>query len=150
MKKVIYLILACFCTISGLAQKKMGDPAEVEKIMQNTANFSSFIMASDYEGIADSYTSDGKLFPNNRDIIEGRKAIIDYWTLPEGVSITHHKVMPEEIKVTGDEAWDYGYYEGRTKGRDGTESSWKGKYVIIWRKEEGVWKMYLDIWNRVP
>ncbi|MEO0584930.1 MAG: nuclear transport factor 2 family protein [Bacteroidota bacterium] len=67
--------------------------------------------------------------------------------MPEGVAITYHKVTPEEIKIIGDEAYDYGYYEGKTKSAERGESSWGGKYVIIWRKVEGEWKIYLDIWN---
>ena len=44
----------------------------------------------------------------------------------------------------------YGYYEGKSIGNDGNESSWKGKYVITWKEvEPDVWKMYLDIWNSV-
>ena len=34
------------------------------------------------------------------------------------------KVTPEEIKIIGNEAYDYGYYEGRSIGGDGKESSW--------------------------
>jgi len=28
-------------------------------------------------------------------------------------------------------------------------SSWKGKYVIVWKKVDSKWKMHLDIWNSV-
>ena len=42
-----------------------------------------------------------------------------------------------------------GYYEGKTQRKDGSEISWKGKYVIVWKKEKGDWKIHLDAWNRV-
>ena len=58
-------------------------------------------------------------------------------------------IMPEEIVIMGNEAYDYGYYEGQTKNADDSTTSWRGQYVIIWKKEEGDWKMYLDIWNRI-
>ena len=61
-----------------------------------------------------------------------------------------HKITPKEIKVVGNEAYDYGYYEGTTLRANGSESNWKGKYVIIWKKVAGEWKIYLDIWNRIP
>lgn len=96
-----------------------------------------------------AYTDDAKIFPNNMDIIEGRDAIITYWTLPEGVETIYHKITPEEIKILGNEAYDYGYYEGKTKRADGSELKWKGKYVIIWKKINEEWKIYLDIWNRI-
>jgi ketosteroid isomerase-like protein len=103
---------------------------------------------ADYDNIAASYTDDAKIFPRNVDIITGQEKIRGYWVLPEGVKTTHHKVTSLEIKVIGDEAYDYGYYEGRSSTAEG-ESSWRGKYVIVWKKTDGVWKMYLDIWNSI-
>ncbi|MBT8253314.1 MAG: nuclear transport factor 2 family protein [Flavobacteriaceae bacterium] len=131
------------------AQNYIGDPAEIDKILSNITAFSQSLMDSKYEAIANAYTSDGKLFPNNNDIISGRQAILDYWTPSNGANTFYHKISPEEIKILGEEAYDYGYYEGKTKLPNGDMSAWRGKYVIIWRKENDNWKIYLDIWNRI-
>jgi ketosteroid isomerase-like protein len=32
------------------------------------------------------------------------------------------------------------------KGKDGAELD-HGKYVVIWKKEAGGWKLHRDIWN---
>ncbi|WP_209402705.1 DUF4440 domain-containing protein [Pseudozobellia sp. WGM2] len=133
----------------SFAQKYIGPQEDIDQILANAKNFSQYVMDSDYEMIGKSYTEDAKIFPNNRDILTGEEAILGYWHLPEGLETIHHKLMPEEIKVWGDEAYDYGYYEGKTKKANGEISSWKGKYVVVWRKENGDWKMYLDIWNGV-
>ena len=105
-------------------------------------------MASDYKKIADSYTEDAKIFPNNSIILEG-DAIIAYWTLPEGINTIYHKITQTEISIIKDTAYDYGYYQGKTKHKDGSISTWKGKYVIVWKKVDSHWKMYLDIWNKI-
>ena len=118
-------------------------------ILKNISAFSKAVMASDYELISNAYTEDAKIFPNGLDIIEGRDAIKKYWILPEGRSTKYHKLTPVEIKIIGDEAYDYGYFEGTTLFDDGRESSWRGKYVVIWRKVDGDWKIYLDIWNAI-
>ena len=133
----------------GLSQQYIGKQKEIDQILSSIEKFSGYVMASNYDKIADSYTEDGKIFPNNREIIEGRALIKEYWKLPEGVKISYHKITPSEIKIKGKEANDYGYYEGRTQRSNGEEVSWKGKYVIVWKKVEKEWKMYLDIWNRV-
>jgi len=127
----------------------VGNQDDIDKILTNTKDFSNFVMNSDYDSIGRAYTSDAKIFPNNKEIIKGREAIIKYWTLPEGVQTKYHRVNPEEIKILGNEAYDYGYYEGTTLRSIGTESKWKGKYVIIWRKIDQQWKIYLDLWNRI-
>ena len=131
------------------SQNYVGNKDDIDKILSNTKDFSNFVMNSDYESIGRAYTEDAKIFPNNTEILKGREAIIKYWTLPEGVQTKYHKVNPEEIKILGNEAYDYGYYEGTTLRANGTESKWKGKYVIIWRKIDQQWKIYLDIWNRI-
>lgn len=145
-----YLLLL-FIIISqlGNSQTYTGKQKEIQKILAQIEQFSKYVMASDHESIAKAYSKDGKLFPNNMEIIEGEEAIGDYWKLPEGIQISYHKIIPQEIKIVGKEAYDYGYYEGRTKKADGEEVSWKGKYVIVWKKVGKEWKIYLDIWNRI-
>ncbi len=141
---LIVLIISLFNPEMVKAQE-----SDQEQIRTLINNFSEYVMASDYDGIANSYTSDGKIMPNNSDIIEGTLAIKKYWTRPEGVSTPYHKVIPEEIKILNDHAYDYGRYEGRTKRKDGSEVSWKGKYVVVWKKVNGEWKIHLDIWNNI-
>jgi len=125
------------------------DYLEKQKIVKATQHFSEAYMRQDYDAIANAYTADGKIFPNNAAIIEGRAAIKSRWVLPDGSKVIHHEILPEEIRFVGDHAYDYGYYRGQTKTKSGKLIDFKGKYVVIWKKENDLWKMYLDIWNRV-
>jgi ketosteroid isomerase-like protein len=122
---------------------------EKELILKKARAFSMAYMEADYESIANTYTEDGKIFPNNSAIIEGRDAIKKRWMLPEGSKVLDHQLLPEAINVMGNVAYDYGYYQGQTQGKSGLVTAFKGKYVVIWKKINGDWKMYLDIWNRV-
>ncbi|SMG29081.1 Ketosteroid isomerase homolog [Marivirga sericea] len=146
MKNLIIIILTLGSISHLQSQTLNGNKEDIQTILKNTEDFSKYIMASDYKKIADSYTEDAKIFPNNTNILEGED-IITYWTLPEGISTTYHKITQTEISIINNTAYDYGYYEGKTKHKDGHISSWKGKYVIVWKKVDENWKMYLDIWN---
>lgn len=146
---VLIIVILLTASFQGISQTYTGDEEEINHILKNAAAFSQYVMNADYDQIMTYYTTDGKIFPNNRPIIEGQKAIRAYWVLPEGVKTVHHKVTASEIKIIGDEAYDYGHYEGRTRYQNGEEGSWKGKYVIVWKKVDGDWKMYLDIWNAI-
>ena len=148
MKTFITITLTLFSICQGLGQTFNGNQKDIDQIIENTKKFSKYVMNSNYEMIASSYTQDAKIFPNNTLILEG-KAIIRYWTLPDGVSTPYHKITQSEITVINNTAYDYGYYEGKTKHKDGRISSWKGKYVIVWKKDNGQWKIHLDIWNSV-
>ncbi|MBK6265235.1 DUF4440 domain-containing protein [Marivirga sp. S37H4] len=144
-----YLILVlCICSCyTAHSQKYVGDKDEIEAILLKSKAFSQFYVAGDFESLANSYTVDGKIMPPGTDIIEGREAIKQRWLLPENVKILHHKAVPVEIVIMDDTAYDAGYYEGTTQKADGSTVSWSGKYLIIWKKEAGEWKMYYDIWN---
>jgi len=149
MKNLLFFALfLLFNAVQLTAQNYQGPKEDIDQILENTRLFSGYIINADYDNIAASYTEDAKIFPGNIDIIAGQEDIKAYWILPEGVETAYHKVTSEEIKVIGNEAYDYGYYEGRTK-RGEEVSSWRGKYVIIWQKIDGTWKMYLDIWNSI-
>ncbi len=132
--------------IDCVKRKKLSDKEIIEK---NIKAFSKAYMELDYEGLANLYAEDGKIFPNNSDIISGRPAIKRKWILPEGMDIKYHKVTPSEIKIIDDYAYDYGYYEGASLNYKNEESPFKGKYVIVWKKVDNDWKIYLDIWNKI-
>lgn len=155
------LLLFSFCqnptaptpTASVEKVESTADLAKKEAIIRkNIAAFSEALMNGDYDFVVNAYTEDAKIFPNGAKILAGHEAIRKYWTPPADSKrkMTYHKVTPDEIKIIGNEAYDYGYYEGKSMGEDGKEYPFKGKYVITWKEvESDVWKMYLDIWNSV-
>ncbi|MEO0572477.1 MAG: nuclear transport factor 2 family protein, partial [Bacteroidota bacterium] len=125
------------------------DDDDSKAIVKAAAAFSKAVMEGDIKGIMSGYTQDAKIFPSNLNILSG-KDLEHYWTpRNNGYTTIHHKITPTEIKFFGDYAHDYGHYEGKTQKPDGSIDEWKGKYVVIWKNEEGNWKMYLDIWNAI-
>ena len=146
-------LLSIFLSLTLFATMAQDNAAEAEKIIrQNAEAFSKALVNANWDAIVDAYTDDAKIFPGGKDILHGEEAIRAYWTPPGDAKnkVIYHKLTPEEIKIWGDEAYDWGYYEGKTLKADGTEVPWKGKYVVIWKEvSPGVWKMYLDIWNRI-
>lgn len=150
MRKILMIAFAlCLSGFHSKAQNYMGDQKDIDQILANITAFSKAVVSGDATALGLAYTEDGKLFPNNLDIVSGRDSVTSYWTFSEDSKIIYHKVTPSEIKILGDEAYDFGYYEGTTVESNGDENSWRGKYVIVWRKVEGEWKIYLDIWNRI-
>ena len=148
IKSLIIIFLASIST-SIYSQKIFGSAIEAERIGKKAALLSYHIVNRNVEKIADIYTPDGKLFPNKTEILSGREAILEYWKPGENSTTTYHKITPEEIRVFDNDAYDYGYYEGITTHKDGRTSSWRGKYVTTWKKIDGEWKLYLDIWNQI-
>lgn len=118
-------------------------------IRQRIAEFSRFVVAGDNRAIADAYTAEASILPPGLDIISGTEGIRSYWSRKPGNTTTFHKITPVEIVVQGDTAYDHGYYEvsGISQGKPFEGA--RGKYLIVWRKQDGEWKIHLDAWNRV-
>jgi len=52
--------------------------------------------------------------------------------------------------VDGDHAYDHGVYEVSGE-RDGKAwGPFRGKYVIVWRRDRRAWRMEHDMWNSGP
>lgn len=144
-RTIVYPTWKISCTKSNNKNREKDKALVLEAV----GGFSKAYMEGDYEALANIYTEDGKIFPGQTPIIEGKEGIMNRFRMPEGSRIVHHQIKPEEIHFFGNYAYDYGYYEGKTELADGEINSWKGKYVVVWKKVEDQWKMYLDIWNQV-
>ena len=143
------VLLLLFTVQRASSQTIKSDSSEMKIITENIKTFSAYYISGNYEALANMYCKDGMILPPDADIIKGREAIKKRWELPEGVSVPYHKTSPTEISINDDWAYDIGYYEGTTIKKNGDEGNFKGKYLIVWKKEEGDWKIYADAWNRI-
>ena len=128
------------------------DAQEVVETLASLANqFSQAYMDGDVDAMMQLYTEDAVLFPGNSEYIRGQEAVREYWTLPEGRTITHHKLNPVEVEVAGDMATDFGHYEIAGKNGDTEWGPSHGKYLVVWKRgDDGMWRMHLDMWNSRP
>lgn len=148
MKSLLLIFPIVLIVQVSLGQRLAGPEEDLKVIQEAIVKFSEHVMNGDAKSIAKAYSKDAKIFPTNVDILEG-EAIKEYWTPSGDAMVSYHKILPEEITVEGNTAYDYGRYEGTTTTAEGKKIDWKGKYVIVWKKVKGQWKIYLDIWNRI-
>ena len=102
----------------------------------------------DAAGIANFYAEDGVVMPPNAPIGTGRAAIQQTWASMMGAPGFELTFVPEQILVSssGDMALDRGTYR-LTVAPNGTTQTDTGKYVVVWRKIGGEWKVAADIFN---
>ncbi len=140
----VLLLSALFCRSLLIAQTRAADSAA---IYRRGLQFSAAYMRGDAAAMTRLYTADAVIFPERSEWITGHEAIKRYWTLPPGRRVTRHVLSPARIVVDGQHAYDYGTFEIAGE-RDGV--AWgpsRGKYVVVWRREGGSWRMQMDIWN---
>jgi ketosteroid isomerase-like protein len=129
------------------AQAARSDSAAIHEAARQ---FSAAYIRGDAVAMMRLYTADAVIFPERSDAITGLEAIRRYFTLGEGRRITRHQLTPTRIVVDGKRAYDHGTYEIAGE-RDGKAwGPFRGKYLVVWRREPDGWRMQLDMWNSGP
>ena len=119
--------------------------AQKAKIDAVNAKWVELFGKGDFEGIAQLYTVDATAFPPGSAMVKGRAAIGAMWKgLAEHVS--NPKITTLDVKrLSPRAAREIGTFSLMTK--DPTPKEISGKYVVVWEKVRGEWKLAADIWN---
>ena len=107
-------------------------------------NFESIFGRGDSAGMAELYTDNGILLPTGSDFVKGKQAIEAFWQGAMDMGIKNVKLDIVEVEQFGDTAIDMGQYTLMNQDDQVMDT---GKYVVIWKHEDGTWKLHRDIWN---
>jgi len=119
--------------------------AQKAKIEAVNAKWVELFGKGDFEGIAQLYTVDATAFPPGSAMVKGRAAIGAMWKgLAEHVG--NAKLTTLDVKrLSPHAAREIGTFRLMTK--DPTPKEISGKYLVVWEKVRGDWKLAADIWN---
>ena len=122
-------------------------PAFAQKVKIEAANakWTELFNKGDFDGIAQLYTIDADAFPPGSAIVRGRPAIGAMW---KGMAeqVANPKLTTLEVKrLSPSSAREVGTFSLTTKGPSPKELS--GKYLVLWQRVQGDWKLAADIWN---
>ena len=119
--------------------------AQKAKIEAVNAKWTELFNKGDFEWFAQLYTVDAIAFPPGSAMVRGRAAIGRMWKgMAEQVS--NPKVTTLEVKrLSPSAAREIGTFSLTTKGPSPKEVS--GKYLVVWERVQGEWKLAADIWN---
>ena len=98
----------------------------------------------DAAAVAAAYTPEAQMFPANSDVVSGRAAIEKLWQEWITAGIRNLTLEAVEVEGFGDTAIEVGKYA--MPGNDGKLLD-EGKYVVIWKRHQGDWKLHRDIWT---
>ena len=104
--------------------------------------FMTAFIRKDPAAVAALYTLDGQLLPPRSDFVTGRSAIARYWQ--EAMKIGIRNLETTELEIHGESAFEVGRYT--VEASDGSEAD-AGMYIVVWKLEDGTWRMHRDIWN---
>ena len=141
------------CTKASDAQRdqaaEMKSAASDEQAIRTAnARWLQLISNKDAAGIGQLYAEDGVALPQNYKAAVGREAIGQWWASQmktPGYALTFGTDQLV-FSTPGDMALDRGWYRFSAKGPNGPNND-TGKYVVVWRKIDGEWKIAADIFN---
>jgi uncharacterized protein (TIGR02246 family) len=108
------------------------------------AEFGNFVSKSDSAGIANLYTNDAKLLGSNMPALSGKANIQSAFGGMLAMGIAGAKFTTTEVWGTEALVSEEGTYS--LSDKSGKEID-KGKYIVLWKMEDGKWKLHRDIWN---
>ena len=103
--------------------------------------------SGDLAAFATHYTEEAKVLPPNNQMVTGRESIQEFFQAfyDAGGRDLHLTVI--DLHVSGDMAHVVGKYTLTIQPEEGEAISDNGKYVEIWKRENGSWKMITATWN---
>ena len=143
--KAVILSLLVAAGSGGMVQAKSNGAFDKASAQAGEDIFAARANAGDAAGIAKLYTSDAVVMPPGAPRAEGRPAIERYWAeVVKGV--TDVKLTTLDVRTLGPgAAQETGAFSMKT--RTTPPQTLSGKFVIIWRRSGGNWKLATDIWN---
>lgn len=113
-------------------------------VMQANGTSMSAFARHDARAVANLYSEDAKLLPPESPIIEGRGNIAAFWDAVMKTGIERAELHTLELDCYADVAIEVG--RARLFTRTGEVVS-EPKYIVVWKPENGQWKLHEDIWN---
>jgi ketosteroid isomerase-like protein len=140
-----YFLVLLFSGSLLCAAGKSASPSAREGIAAANKAFEAAHLRGDAAALAAQYTESAQILWEDRPIIAGRKNIEAEWQKDMGGPGRKAKLTTLEIEESGDLAYETG--KMLVTSPDG-KVVYDGKYICIWKRENGIWKIHRDIGNK--
>ena len=152
--RILYLLIIMLsvpflvgCTTAPPPPPLDTSAADSRAIEAASAQWVDAFNQGDTAALAALYTEEAKLLPPNSQMIVGREGIQAFFQASFDAGEAKVQLTVIELSVSGDIAHVVGKYTFTLQPEDGEAISDNGKYVEIWKRENGTWIMDKDIWN---
>ena len=115
-----------------------------EGINETNQLFMNAFSAGDAEKVAGFYTVNCRFLPDNGDPVDGRANVQELLQSMMDGGVSSVELITWEVEDCGDTAVEVGRVIMRG---DADELIDDGKFIVIWKKEEGGWRLHRDIVN---
>ncbi len=118
-----------------------------QAIDQVNRQFEQAFNRGDTAGVAKLYTDDGRLLPPGMPAMQGHQAIQQFWQGGREMGIQQVELHTDYFEPHGELAFEIGHAVLHITGPDGQAMTDSPKFVVVWKREGGTWKIAVDTWN---
>jgi len=119
-----------------------------EKIDAVNNSFVKAFNNGDISKAMEVYTSNATILPPNAPMMQGKEAITGFWKGAVEMGVKEAQLETVNVTPMGkDTACEVGNYVLKIQPEGSPVITDKGKYLMIWKLDEGVWKWDTDAWN---
>ncbi len=137
------LIAAAAVAVPVSAQSKDKSDDGMRKAIESASRkFNELYNKGDAPGLAAMYVSGARVLPPNAAAIPNDQGILALWRsyIDSGAKFS---IATTFVEGRGDLAYEVGTYT--VTAADGSKDT--GKFVVVWKRQNGAWKIAADIWN---
>jgi uncharacterized protein (TIGR02246 family) len=118
-----------------------------QAIEQVNAQFVAAYKAGDAATIASLYTETATLLPPDATEVAGHEAIQKLWQSWIDEGYKDLTLEAQKVESSGDLAYEIGEFSLQVPAENNTMVAATGNYVVVWKREEGNWRLHVDTWN---
>jgi uncharacterized protein (TIGR02246 family) len=147
MKKVIFFLALILFGMTAFSQPKADTKSDEQAVRAISKNWLELTKKHDAAACAALFADDGISYGMNQEPFVGPAAIKKHFTDQDEKSPkadVNWSTERVEVSTSGDMAVEYGKYNVKNLGPAGTDSD-EGKYITVYRKVNGAWKVAADI-----
>jgi ketosteroid isomerase-like protein len=138
-----WLLAACNTKSTTTASTFSIEPVKVH-IAEMNKNYGYRFTHNDTAFMAARYCANAEVYPAEHPVIKGRDSIRTYYY--DGGKNVEIRIVITATNIYG--SADLVVEEGSYDFPDGKGGSFdKGKFIALWKEEDGKWKLYREIWN---
>ena len=118
------------------------------EIMEINRRFEDAMRKADAGTVASLYTADAIVLPPDAPMAKGPESIKQFWASAiTGMGLKSVKLETLDLEVAGDSACEVGEATLWLEPRGRPAATVVVKFVVVWRKVGGQWRIHRDIWN---
>lgn len=141
--------LLCTLVLACAAPQRGADDVPAEALDAANAAFSAAWVAGDIDALVNAYTEDAVVHPPAGGVLTTREQVRGLWAPIATQQRVGHRLEPTLRRLLGDgRVLEMGRWHS-SRVDDG-QSPWRsGCYTVIWRRDDGRWRMEYDAWTGV-